>query len=67
MLNIIVNGKPVTVEKSTSVAEALDELGFEGKHFAVALNEDFVPKTAYTETPIHDGDQLEVLAPLRGG
>lgn len=67
MKQIKVNGKDATLQQATSIAEALEELGYSGQHFAVALNEDFVSKSAYPETPIHDGDQLEVLAPLRGG
>ena len=45
----------------------LDELGYAGAVVATALNEDFVPRDKRPETTIHDGDRLEVVAPLQGG
>ena len=66
-MKIIVNGKETQLEQSHDVQKALHELGYEGTHFAVALNEDFVPRSEYANTPIQEGDKLEVLSPIRGG
>lgn len=35
--------------------------------FAAAINMTFVPKARYRETPLHDGDRIEVIAPVTGG
>ncbi|WP_274571012.1 sulfur carrier protein ThiS [Neisseria leonii] len=35
--------------------------------FAVALNTAFVPKTAYTETRLQNGDAVEIVRPVVGG
>lgn len=66
-MNIVVNGKLTPLEHSHTIADALQELGYEDSYFAVALNEEFVPKTEYQKTPLQENDRLEVLSPIRGG
>lgn len=51
----------------TTVATALDELGWAQARVATALNGAFVPKTARDTTQLSTGDRLEVLAPMQGG
>jgi sulfur carrier protein len=67
MMNLTVNGESRELEPVATVAAALKALGYEGESFAVALNGDFVPRSHYTEQAVKDGDQLEVLFPMRGG
>lgn len=52
---------------ATTLAAALAELGFTSPAVATAVNGTFVPRTARDNTPLHDGDQVEVLAPMQGG
>lgn len=35
--------------------------------FAVAINYEFVPKTRHAEAVLHEGDEMEVIAPVTGG
>ncbi len=35
--------------------------------FAAALNRQFVPKTNYGKTPLTEGDQIDLIAPVVGG
>ena len=65
-MRIEVNGEPREVAGET-LAEALTELGWAEARVATALNGDFVPKGARTETVLRPGDRLEVLAPMQGG
>ena len=65
-MRIDVNGMPFTVV-TRSLAEALTELGYDGPAIATALNGTFVPAAARAATPLHDGDRIEVLAPMQGG
>ncbi len=62
-----VNGETKELTDASNLQAALDSLGYEGTSFAVALNGDFVPRSNYSETTLQDGDQLEVLFPMRGG
>ncbi|APX90771.1 thiamine biosynthesis protein ThiS [Brevirhabdus pacifica] len=44
----------------------LADSGFSGT-IATAVNEVFVPAAERAETPLHEGDRIEVLAPMQGG
>ncbi len=35
--------------------------------FAAAVNMNFVPNTRYRDTPLSDGDRIDVIAPVTGG
>ena len=64
-MRIDLNGTAIEMSACT-LAEALTDLGYAGA-LATALNGSFVPATARTETPLRDGDRVEVLAPMQGG
>ena len=66
-MKIILNGDAREVPSASSVARALDELGFGGAMVATALNGEFVASSARLHTMLSEGDRLEVLAPMQGG
>lgn len=65
-MRIKVNGTAREVS-ATTVATALQELGFGAARVATALNGDFLPEGLRAAQALQDGDQLEVLAPMQGG
>ncbi len=65
-MKLIVNGQACEVEAAT-VEAALDELGFGGRTVATAVNGAFTPARKRRETPLTEGDKLEVLTPMQGG
>ncbi len=65
-LKITLNGTE-TIVQSARLDLLLHELGYAGAVVATALNADFVPRDKRPETTVHDGDRLEVVAPLQGG
>lgn len=65
-MNIIVNGKPCTV-RSTTLADALVELGYGDARVATARGGDFIPAGARAACQLQEGDVLEILMPMRGG
>lgn len=65
-MRIEVNGE-VREVTATTLAAALDELGWGTAKVATALNGDFVPASARVDQALRDGDRLEVLAPMQGG
>lgn len=67
MLILIVNGESKSLPTSGTLEEALVELGFQGKHFAVAMNDVFVPRSQYRDTQLQGGERLEILSPMQGG
>lgn len=66
-MQIIVNGQSRSFETSADLSSLLEQLGYSGDTFAVALNGDFVARTDYAETEIKEGDVLDVVAPVVGG
>jgi len=63
---IIVNGETMET-KSQTVAELLDELGYEDMPVATARNMTVVRKRERAETKLNDGDRIEILVPMQGG
>ncbi|NYT86942.1 sulfur carrier protein ThiS [Pollutimonas harenae] len=66
-MNITLNGKPLQVEKVSTIAELIKHLGYEGKRIAVEQNGDIVPKSTHGAAPLADGDQLEIVVAVGGG
>lgn len=66
VVKILVNGSPCELAAST-LAEALAALDFADAVVATALNGEFVPKRKRAQTPLRDGDRIEIVAPRQGG
>ena len=65
---IFVNGERRELEGSSlALDRTLVDLGFTGKHFAVAINGDFVPRHGYESCLLQGGERLEILSPMQGG
>ena len=68
MLSIVVNGAPhVCRDERATVADLIAELALTGKRVAVERNGEIVPRSRYAETPVAEGDQLEIVGAVGGG
>ena len=65
-MRVIVNGEPREIS-SSRVDALLGELDYQGTHFAIALNYDVLPKSRWAQTPLHAGDEIEIITPRQGG
>ena len=65
-MRVIINGEEREIA-SMSVDTLLDELDYEGTHFAVAVNYDVLPKSRWAETQLKNGDEIEIITPRQGG
>ena len=63
---LTVNGEPQDLAVA-NLAEALVALDFAEAVVATALNGQFVPKRKREETPLREGDAIEIVAPRQGG
>jgi len=66
-MQLLVNGEPINLESDKSLSDLLQQLGYSGETFAVALNGDFVPRATYEQTSLNAGDSLDIVAPVVGG
>ena len=65
-MRIEVNGESRGVT-ATTVAGALEELGWGSARVATARNGEFLPKAARATTALQEGDRLEILSAMQGG
>ena len=66
-INIEFNGKHIKNSAQT-LSELLHSQGFAlNSHIATAVNGVFVSKTAREAHHLHEGDSVEVVAPMQGG
>lgn len=65
-MQIRVNGKEHEVV-ATTLAALLEELEYQQKLVATALNRTFVRAVDRAATPLKDGDAVEILVPRQGG
>lgn len=63
---LTVNGERRDVS-ADRVPALLDELGYEGAFFAVAVNRALVRRPAWPDTVLAEGDEVEILTPRQGG
>lgn len=66
-ISIEVNGEAQNVRQGLTLAELLESLGITGTKVAVERNLEIVPKSAYAETCLKDGDKLEIVHFVGGG
>src|SRR5947209_1807412 len=67
MLNVTINGESRNLVAAVTVAELLQELGFDRRPVAVEVNEVVVPKTRYAEQRVAAGDRIEIATLVGGG
>ena len=66
-VRITLNGEQTAMPGPLSVAELVRQLGLKAEHVAVELNKDLVTRSRHAETPVADGDVLEVVTLVGGG
>lgn len=65
-MDLIVNGETKRA-KAQSVRALLAELAYEGSFFAVAVNQNVVPRRDWDAPVLKDGDKVEIVSPRQGG
>lgn len=66
-MEITVNGETRVFEGPISVTALLQDLRIAGEKVAVEHNLEIVPKSAYHERQICDGDRIEIVQFIGGG
>jgi len=65
-MNILINDKPFALPDSATLTDALAALNATPP-FAVAVNREFVPRSAYATRTLQPDDRVEVIRPVTGG
>lgn len=67
MITITVNGKWQELDGPTTIAVFVQALPVNQRHVAVARNGEVIPRDRWPDTPIEEGDVLEVVRMVGGG
>ncbi|EME71432.1 bifunctional sulfur carrier protein/thiazole synthase protein [Paramagnetospirillum caucaseum] len=66
-MKLVINGEERNFSASMTVEALLGELGVDSRKVAVERNLEIVPKSAYAQVAVNDGDKLEIVAFIGGG
>ena len=66
-LRLTVNGAQETAPTGATVADLLARMGIDPARVAVERNEDVVPRKTWAQTPLSEGDRVEIVAFVGGG
>lgn len=66
-MRVTINGQEQELPDGATVAAAVARVTDAERGVAVAVNDEVVPRTAWSTTPVGDGDRVEVLTAVQGG
>lgn len=66
-MQLEVNGETRRFDGEMTIADLLEALEYTGRRVAVERNGEIVPRSLHGETPLSDGDKLEVVHAVGGG
>jgi sulfur carrier protein len=67
VIRLSVNGETRQFPDALDVARLLERLELGGKKVAVERNGEIVPRSRFGDTPLADGDRLEIVVAVGGG
>jgi sulfur carrier protein len=67
VIELVVNGEPRRFPAPLTVAQLVQSLDLGGRRIAVEKNGEIVPRSQHADTPLADGDRLEVVVAVGGG
>jgi sulfur carrier protein len=67
MINISLNNETISIPPTTRLSDALLVWGYENGKVAVAINGNFISRSAYAATELQEDDQIDIVKPVGGG
>lgn len=66
-MQLTINGEARAFQDVPHIAALVAALGLDTKKVAVERNLEIVPRSVYAETPLADGDRIEIVHFIGGG
>lgn len=66
-MTAVVNGEERHLPEQATISHLLEQAGISATRVAVELNREILPKAAYGETVISEGDRIEIVHFVGGG
>ncbi len=67
MIQVSVNNEIKSIATATLLRDALQDWGYGDSKIAVAINQEFVPRSTYAERALSNNDQIDIVRPVGGG
>jgi thiamine biosynthesis protein ThiS len=65
-MNLTINGED-RISTAETLSVLVEQLGMRPDRVAIELNKEIVPRDRWPQTPLHDGDRLEIVHFVGGG
>jgi sulfur carrier protein len=66
-MQIQLNGESRNIPDNSSAQDLVNLLELTGKRLAMEVNLEIVPRTAYAQHALNEGDQIEIVHAIGGG
>jgi sulfur carrier protein len=66
-VELTINGDKREVKESQNLTDLVKELDIQAPNFAIALNQQVVPRSKFDSTTIKDNDKVEIVHAVGGG
>jgi thiamine biosynthesis protein ThiS len=66
-VTVTVNGTPMTFPADATMDTLLEQFGRDGRGVAIIVNSEAIPRSAWADTALAPGDQIELLGAVQGG
>ncbi len=66
-MQLTINGEKREVRESKNLSDLVKELDIQAPNFAMALNQQVVPRSKYDSTSIKENDRIEIVHAVGGG
>jgi thiamine biosynthesis protein ThiS len=65
-MNLTINGE-IQISSAETLGALVEQLGMKPGRVAIELNHEIVPREQWPQTPLRDGDRLEIVHFVGGG
>jgi len=66
-MRLFINGEEKNFADPLSLAQLIEQLGMKGDRVAVELNREIISRAQWPDTPLKNGDRLEIVHFVGGG
>jgi len=66
-MRLIINGEERSLPDASNLGALIESLGMKPDRVAVELNREIVQRAKWAETPLREGDKLEIVHFVGGG
>ena len=66
-MQLTVNGEPLHIEDGATVGVLVEQRALQPQRVAVEVNQRLVPRARFDETPLREGDRVEIVTFVGGG